>query len=138
MTDAERVEVFLERYLEHSGVKGMKWGVRKAQAGRAARATGRGSLIVGKAAGRASLVVGKATGRGIKKTAIYAKNNPQTAAKIAAGAAFVALMLRGRHRTIQKENAKAAARGAKEAARIFSQAGDLKFKALGSTVSVLR
>jgi len=106
----------VEEFLEHYGVKGMRWGKR------AAKATGRGSLVVGKAAGR-----------GIKKTAIYAKNNPKTAAKIAAGAAFAATLMTGRHRVIQKEKAEATARGAKEAARIFSQAGSLTFIPSGSS-----
>lgn len=71
-------------YLEHYGVKGQKWGVRKQQATNAT-----------KAIGRASWTGAKAIGRGTKKTAIWAKDHPKTASAIVVGAAFVALKLKG-------------------------------------------
>lgn len=59
MVDEKEIDAFLEHY----GIRGMKWGVSKQQAGRAAKAVGKGSVVVGKVAGR-----------GIKKAAIYSKD----------------------------------------------------------------
>ncbi|MBA2727658.1 MAG: hypothetical protein H0U49_05745 [Parachlamydiaceae bacterium] len=62
-------------YLEHFGVKGMQWGVRKAVSG--------------------SVSTGKAIGRGTKRTVKYVNRNKKTVAKVAAGAAFAAALLAG-------------------------------------------
>jgi hypothetical protein len=85
-----------DAYLAHYGVKGMKWGQRKAQAGSAARATGRGALRGAKVAGRVGWAGTKMAGRGTKRAAIWSKNNPKAAATIAAGALIAGAMLRGK------------------------------------------
>lgn len=55
-------------YLEHYGIKGQRWGVRKEQA-----------ITVG------------------KKVSVWSKNHPKQVATIALGASFVALNLRGKN-----------------------------------------
>lgn len=121
-----------EVYLEHFGVRGMKWGVRTSKPSSAANskfmkevmrennkaladlgypkqkvqlresrpartssAVGRGTVKTAKAIGRGSVPVAKAVGRGTKKVFNWTRKNPKTAAKIAAGAAFAAFIIRG-------------------------------------------
>lgn len=83
----------IDNILSHHGVKGMKWGVRKAQLGSAAKATGRGISRGAKATGRGVSRGAKAAGRGAKKVGTFAKDNPEV---VLAGAAFVATVLAGR------------------------------------------
>lgn len=71
---ADMVEDEVNDFLEHFGVKGMQWGVR-----RAASATGRG-------AARAS----KATGRGIKRGAQYANQHRRGTAEVIAAVGIAA------------------------------------------------
>jgi hypothetical protein len=75
-----------EDYLEHFGVKGMKWGVRRGQATSVAKTTGK---VVWKGT--------KTVGRGAKRAALWAKKNPKKATTIAVGALIVAKMLTGRY-----------------------------------------
>lgn len=88
-------------YIEHYGVKGMQWGVRKQQAASAARAAGRGGAVAGKAAWRGT----KAVGRGTKKTALWVKDHPTETALIGLGAAYVGLRMRAKVKTAQANRA---------------------------------
>lgn len=63
-------------FLEHHGVRGMKWGVRKAEA-----------------VGRGAVTTAKAVGRGAKATVNWSRAHPKTTASIAAGAVFAGLLL---------------------------------------------
>lgn len=88
-------------YIEHVGVKGMKWGVRKQQAASAARTAGRGTAVAGKAAWKGT----KAVGRGTKKTAVWANQHRETAAAIALGAAYVGMRLNSKVKGAQANRA---------------------------------
>jgi len=92
-----------DAYMEHHGVKGQKWGVRKDRAVRVSKAVGRGSK-------KTAIVVG----RGARGTFRFARDNPETAAKIVAGVAAAGLILKANRgmkaRTIRKEDYKAAAK----------------------------
>jgi len=74
-----------EDYLAHYGKKGMKWGVRRAQAASAAKTTG-----------RVAWAGTKAVGRGTKKAAIWSKDHPKEAAAIGVGALIAAKMIKGK------------------------------------------
>lgn len=67
-------------YLEHHGVKGQKWGIRKAE-------------DVAKSIGRGSWAAAKMIGRGTKKTYRFSKDHPKFVASVAAGAMAAGLIL---------------------------------------------
>lgn len=83
-----------EVYLEHYGVKGMQWGVRKQQAVKVSKAVGRGAAATGRVAWKGT----KAVGRGVKKTAQWSIEHPKAAAYIASGAAVAVVILRRKHK----------------------------------------
>lgn len=70
-------------FLEHHGVKGMQWGVRRQQAATVGRAIGRGAAATGRATGRGAM----ATGRFIKA------HKKETAIVIGTGALIAAAVL---------------------------------------------
>jgi hypothetical protein len=76
-------------YLEHYGVRGMKWGVRRDQAASVGKAVGRAS----KATGRGTVRGAKAVGRGAAATGRFVKENPYLGARVILGATFVAARL---------------------------------------------
>lgn len=88
----------IEDFLNHHGVKGMKWGIRNDL----------------KKIGRGTWRATKAVGRGTVKVARWSKAHPKTTATIAAGAAFATALLIRRGR--QKYIAASAARASKAAA----------------------
>lgn len=74
-------------FLEHVGVKGMKWGQRK---DRAVEFTGRSA---------------RAVGRGAKKTYAFTRAHPKIVGSIAVGTAFTALYLTNKISTVKSSQA---------------------------------
>lgn len=75
----------VEDFLEHHGIKGQRWGIRRENLDRISR--------VAKGTGRVAKRVALATGRGARGTFRFARNHPKITASIVAGTAFTVAVL---------------------------------------------